>query len=66
MDLVDELDVLIHDVKVFFFVNLAFSLESPLQRVKRIFKVPLLVVVFLLDFRIHIRALGLLVLDVLH
>ena len=63
-DLVDQLHVVLHDVVVVLLVDLSLLLQTLLERVDRVLKVPLLVLVLLLDVRVYLHVLYLLVLHV--
>lgn len=64
VNLSDQLDVVIHDVEVLLLVNVTLSLQSLLQRVHRVIKVFLLILVFFLNVGVDLNVLHLLVLYV--
>ena len=63
-DLLNEFHVLLHDVVIVLFVNLSLLLQALLERVDRVFEVPLLVLVLLLDVGVYLNILDLLLLYV--
>ena len=62
-DLLDQLDVVRHDLQVVSLVNLTLNFETLLERVHRVLEELPLVLVLLLDVRIDVSIFGLLVLD---
>ena len=59
----DQIHVVGHDLQIVGLVNLTFNFETLLERVHGVLQELLLVLILLLDIRVHIAVLGALVLN---